>query len=157
MTQFNDNVRIDKTTTYGTARVLVTHADLTAAATSQVLDWDDLVAAAFREGSVPTNARVMYAWGNLLTEFSGGSVSACTLSLGDGGAATELLNAVNVFTGAGAGLKTKNGAYTLGTFEADYDAKITVTTTDDDVADLTAGAIELFIQWEAINTDALLQ
>jgi hypothetical protein len=157
MTQFNDTVRIDKTVTYGTARVLVTHADLTAAATSEVLDWDTLVDAAFREGAVPTNARVTYAWANLLEEFAGGTVSACTLSLGDNGAATELINAVDVFTGAGTGLKVKDGAYTLGTFEADYDAKITVTTTTDNVVSLTAGKIELFIQYEALNTDALLQ
>lgn len=150
-------ITIDRVYTQGTAKLLVTHEHLTEEDGSQTLDWETLVAEAFLASSVPANARVMWCHANLLEVFAGGAVSAATLSLGITGALTGLLNAINVFTGQDLGIKVKNGAYTLGTFEADYTAKITVATTDGNVADLTTGKIELFIEWIALETASLLQ
>lgn len=156
-TNYKHPITIDGVATHGVARVLVTHEDLTEEDGSQTLDWDTLVAAAFRQSSVPANARPIWAYANLLEVFAGGAVSAATLSLGDAGAPTELLNAVNVFTGQALGIKAKNGAYTLGTFEADYTAKITIATSDGDVADLDSGIAEIFIEYVSYPTASLLQ
>jgi hypothetical protein len=155
----NQPIRIDRAVTHGVAKVRVTHADLTAAALTQTLDWDDLVNASTsgRESSVPANARIMRQWSNLIEEFSGGTVATCVYDVGDDGTADELSSAINVFTGAGTGLKDADGSYTWGgSIEADYNGKIKFTTTVGDVADLDAGEIEFFIQYEVINSDALL-
>lgn len=156
----NQPIRIDSAVTFGVAKVRVTHADLTTAGASQVLDWDDLVNASgshSRECSVPANARILRQWSDLLEEFSGGDVTAVVMDVGDDGVDDELTSAIDVFTGAGTGLKLADGAYTWGgAIEADYNGKITFTASDGDVADLDAGEVEIFIQYEAINSDALL-
>lgn len=154
--EYKTPITIDRVAKHGVAKVLVTHEDLTEEDGSQTLDWST-IATALREQDVPSNARLMWAYHNLLEEFAGGAVSAATLSLGDAGTANELINAQSIFTGAGAGIKAPNGSYTLGTFEAAYDAKITIATTDGNVADLTAGKLELFIEYIAYPTASLLQ
>ena len=151
-------VRIDKALGFGIAKVKITHADLTAAAANETLDWDTLVASLPKGSSVPANARIMWAWGNLLEEFAGGSAGTAVVDLGDDGIADELMSAINVFTGAGTGLFAMDGAYSLGAaIEATaYNAKIKITITGDTVDNLTAGELELFIYYQEINSDALL-
>lgn len=147
----NQPVRIDSAVTYGVAKVRVAVADLTEAATV----WNTL-AAAQGESPVPANARIMYAWGVLREVFAGGDATAVAVSLGDAGGTTELFNALNVFTGETLGMKGMNGSYTRGTLEADYGPRITVASTDDDLDNLETGLIDLYIQYEAINTDAVI-
>jgi hypothetical protein len=77
--------------------VTVTHADLTDAVNGE--------AQAIPIGAVlPANARIVGSELTGLTEFSGGSVSACTLSVG-GTNTTAIVNAQSVFTGAGTAAK----------------------------------------------------
>ena len=83
-TKFHQPVTVDSLVTQGTAKLKITHADLTAAATSQVITFNTLAAANGGQ-LMPAKSRVMYAWINLLTEFSGGAVSALVVKLGDAG------------------------------------------------------------------------
>ena len=152
-TKFHQPVTVDSLVTQGTAKLKITHADLTAAATSQVITFNTLAEANGGQ-LMPAKSRVMYAWINLLTEFSGGAVSALVVKLGDAGSDTELITNVSVFTGAGAGLKVKSGSYTLGTYESAYAPVVTFTATDGNVVALTAGALEVVIQYETLSTDA---
>ena len=71
------------------------HADLTAAATAE-----NIALSGF-----PANSIIVGACLELDTDFSGGSVSAITAEIGDAGDTNELAAAVDVFTGAGAGIK----------------------------------------------------
>lgn len=150
---FHHPLKIDKVLTVGVAKCRITHADLTDEDTSQALDFNAL-ALGTGESPVPANSRIMYAWINIITPFSGGSASAVTATLGDAAAANELITAVSIFTGA-SGLKTKTGSYTLGTFEAAYTPLVTIASTDDDLDNLTAGVIEVCIQYETIGTDSV--
>lgn len=86
---------------------------------------------------------------NLVTDFSGGSVSACTLSVGKSGAETNLLAATNVFTGASNGFANATlgtGATALQVFFNTGDVLDTrVTTTNDNAVNLTAGAAQIMV------------
>lgn len=150
----NQPIRIDSGITHGVARLRITHADLTDEDGSQSFTFNSL-ALGKGESTVPANARIMSCHLNLLEEFSGGDATAVTLSLGDAGAGTELMNAINVFTGAGTGIKVGNGAYTLGTFEAAYAPLVVIASSDADVADLDAGIVEISIVYQAIETASL--
>jgi hypothetical protein len=143
---------------YGVARCRVDFDDLTAAATSEVITFAEaIVNHPTGAEAVPTNARVMFAWINLLEEFAGGSVSAITMDLGDAGNDDELVAAEDVFTGASTGVKTGAGAYTLGTFEAAYTPILTFEATDDNVVNLTAGAVEVCIAYQAVDSDSIVK
>lgn len=151
--QINKPIRIDKAVTYGVAKYRITHADLTDDDTSQTITLSELAQGA--AGSVvPANARVMFAWANVVVPFSGGTVSAVTVALGDAGDIDELITAVSVFTGA-SGILPKSGAYTLGTYETAYAPIATFTSVDGNLLALDAGVLELFVQYEAITADAL--
>jgi hypothetical protein len=146
--------------TYGTAVVRLSHTDLTAAALTETVTLDALRVAHpdGQAGVVPANARIMYAYVNLITPFSGGTVATCVVDVGDTAIPSELIAAHNVFTGATLGPGTTAGAYTLGALEADYTgdgAAVVVTTTVGNVADLTAGAAEICIIYQALTSDAL--
>lgn len=147
---------IDSLLTLGIAKCRITHVDLATAGTSEIETFNTLAAQGSRRGCsvVPANSRIMYAWINILTAFSGGAVSALVAKLGDAGSDNELITNVSLFTGA-SGLKVVTGAYTLGTFEAAYAPIITFTSTDGNTADLTAGAIEVCIQYQTIRTESV--
>lgn len=149
MNKLQQPLQINKLVTVGTAKCRITHADLTTAGTSQVLTFNTLADGRGDE-PMPPKSRVMYAWFNVLEAFSGGSVSACVAKLGDAGSDNELITNVSVFTG-GTGLKVKSGAYTLGTYEAAYAPIITFTSTSDNVVNLSAGVMEVVIQYETLN------
>lgn len=139
--------------TRGVCYAYLSFDDLSDADTSEDITWAALVTA-HPDGASnpPANARITYVHANLVTEFAGGSVSACTLSLGDAGSATEQFNALDVFTGAGTGLKAKNGSYAGTAIEAAYTPIVRVATTTDNINSLTAGAVELAIHYEIIDT-----
>jgi len=149
---FERTIQVGKLVTQGVAKCKITHADLTTAGTSQVLTFNTL-AVGVGDELMPATSRVMYAWINIITPFSGGSVSALTVKLGDAGSDNELITNVSVFTGA-SGLKTKTGSYALGTYEAAYAPILTFTSTDDNVVSLDAGEIEVLIQYETLSTAA---
>jgi hypothetical protein len=156
----NHPIRIDGAITHGVAKVLITHADLSDNDTSQVLDWDDLVTAAgshHREYPVPANALILRQWHNLRQEFAGGGATAVVMDVGDGDVDDELAAGKNVFTGAGTGLVLGDGAYAWGeAIEADYNGKITFTVTDGTCLGLTAGIVEVFVEYLALNASAVL-
>lgn len=144
--------------TKGVAIVKITHADLTAAATTQSITWANAVAAhPIGATSVPARSRVCGAHIRRITDFSGGSVSALVIDLGDAGDTDELIDGLDLYTGAKAtaAVSVGNGVYTLRTFEAAaYGAQILFTATGDNVVNLTAGEVEIAIEYETYETAA---
>ena len=94
----------------------------------------------------PANSMPVAAWIELDTDFSGGGASAVTASIGDTGDTVELTGALNVFTGAGAGLKAGGGTYAPYTFEAAY-VPVCSVTSDVNVSALTAGSMVVNIMY----------
>jgi hypothetical protein len=147
--------------TYGTAVVRLSHTDLSAAALFETVTLDALRVAHpdGQAGVVPANARIMYAYVNLITPFSGPAVVSCVLDVGDTADPNELIAAHNVFTGATLGPGTTAGVYALGSLEADYPgdgAAVVVTTTGANVDQLDAGEAEICIVYQALTSDALV-
>ena len=141
---------------YGTAVVQLTHVDLDEVATSQVFTWAELVAAhPTGASSVPANSHIIGAGVRRLTDVAGGSITTAVVNIGDAGNDDELLAAADVFTGAKATapVTSKNGAYTLGTFEAAYSPIVTVTCSHN-VSTATSGAMELYIEYRSISPDS---
>ena len=142
----------------GVARCRLAFDDLTATAANESIAWSALVTAhPTGASSVPANAYIVGAGVNIIEDFSGGSAATAVFDLGDAGNDDELLAAVDCFTGAKAAaqLTVKNGAYTLGTFEATaYVPLIDTTITADTVDNLTAGQAEFWIEYRAMTTDA---
>lgn len=137
---------------HGVAIYRLAHGDLTDADTSQTITLSDL-AIAPPERAIPVKSFVCNAWINVLTAFSGGGNTAVVIKLGDAADDDELITDVSIFTG-GTGIKSKTGTYTLGTYEAAYAPKVVVTTTDGTCLGLTAGLLEIFIEYKAIQTEA---
>jgi len=144
--------------TYGVVRCKLTHADLTAAATNEVLTWAALVTAhPTGAENIPANSRVVGAGVNILVDFSGGSSSSVTIDMGDAANDDELLALVDLFTGAKAAAQLTgiNGVYVPGTFEAAYVAKVDIIS-DVNVVALTAGEAELWIEYVSMTTDGFV-
>jgi hypothetical protein len=152
MSTFRTPITIDSLVTRGVAVCQISHVDLTDADTSQVLTLSDLVGG-LREKTVPANSRIVFSWFNVLIAFSGGGNSAVVAKLGDAGSDNELITNVSVFTG-GTGLKPQTGSYS-GKFEAAYAPIVTFTTTDGTCAGLTAGLMEVCIEYETIGTESV--
>ena len=128
--------------------------DLVETDTSEVISWATLVAAHPDGASnVPPNSRITYAHARLIEVFAGGDVTAVTITLGDAGAATEQMTALNVFTGQALGLKPKTGAYAGAAIEAAYAPILTVATSDGNLDELESGEIEFALHYESITTD----
>ncbi len=112
--------------------VTITHAELTAAALSEVLDLG---------AELPTGARIVAAEAELTTLFSGGSVSAITVDVGDEGGDTDaIFDGLNLFTGAGTGFKPTSGVRPTGTYSEKQLIGTFVSVTANVVA-LTAGEV----------------
>lgn len=110
------------------------HADLTAAATSQVINLGS---------ALPTGAFVVGRTIALATAFSGGSVSACVVDIG-GTDADAIVDGESIFTGA---TTAKAGTSGINPFGALGGQQLTATivATDDNVVNLTAGAMTITI------------
>lgn len=115
----------------------VEHSDLTAAATTE----------AYALTGFPANSVLVDAWIDLDTVFSGGSVSACTVQLGDTASTDELMSAKDVFTGATLGLTYEDALAYVPKKEAAYAPELLVTTTDDNVVNLDAGDLTVYIRY----------
>jgi len=79
----------------------ITHEDLTASATTQAIVLNTLLA---NQNEFPANVRIEDCWIELITAFSGGSLSSMTVQLGDTTDPNELIEAEDVFTGVSAGI-----------------------------------------------------
>jgi len=152
-TNYNHPIKLSKLVTFGTAVCRIGHADLTTAGTSQVLTLSDLNTGK-GESAIPANSKIVNCWINLLEVFAGGTVSACTVKLGDAGSDNELITNVSVFTGAALGIKPMTGSYSA-KFEAGYVPIATFTSTTDNVVNLSTGLLEVIIQYETISTGSV--
>jgi hypothetical protein len=142
-------------TTRGTARVRLTHVDLTAAALAQTFTFADLLKRAGDRGQpMPAWARVRDAVLVRAVDFAGGGAASATIDVGDAADPDELIAAASIFTGAkaGAAIAVANGAYVLGSFEAAYAPQLTITS-DVNVDTLTEGALEVRIIYDAYSPD----
>lgn len=128
-----------------TIKKVVGHADLTAAATTETIDFSS---------QIPAGATVLARFIKVDTLFSGGSVSACTVDFGDADAATGWFNGENIFTGQATGVRAKPG--TLGAIVSGAAAdvklaartpKLKFNTTGDNVVNLSAGSLTAYVQY----------
>jgi len=118
----------------------ITHTDLDAAATTQ----------AIAVAGFPANAAPLFAEIKRNAVFAGGSASAVAITVGDAGAANELLTTTSVFTGQTLNTWVQTtGAALNGKFqrEAAYAPLVTFTATDDDVDNLTTGSVTVRIYY----------
>ncbi len=78
----------------------------------------------------------------LVTAFAGGTVNACTVTLGDAGAANGLLTSTSVFTGQALGWKQTTAATEFRQhYEAAFVPQIVLATTNGNTNALTAGEL----------------
>ena len=116
----------------------VTHADLTAAATSEAID----IGSAFGDDVVVLGCLI-----DVTTLFSGGSVSAITAEVGiDSGDTDAMMTALDVFTGAATGKKTGYGVGPAGWYGG-IQPSILFSATGDNVVNLTAGDLTVTIYY----------
>lgn len=120
-------------------------ADLTAAATTQTIAFDS---------ALPAGALVVAASVDLPTDFSGGSVSAMTVDVGDADV-DRFINLTNIFTGAGPltdsqadpGVGLDNSLAGAAIIPADVTPDLLFTSTTDNLVNLTAGAMTAHIYY----------
>jgi hypothetical protein len=118
----------------------VVYSDFSDADTSEALDLN----ATFTSNAFPANVIILAAWLQLYDEFAGPSHTAVTLQLGDAGDPNGLIDATNVWTGAGLGRKVGLTTEVM-TQELAYVPLLQIDTTADDVADLTSGDVGVFV------------
>lgn len=113
---------------------------------SQIID----LSATFPHRAFPTNVWVRRVYTYLITAFSGGTVSAATLSLGDTGNDDEWGDLIDIFTGAGTvrvfDTADADAAYAAAqdpVAESAYVPLATLATTGGNVNDLTAGELDI--------------
>jgi hypothetical protein len=146
-------------------KVIVTFADLTAAATTQTLilfpdaSPADVLGTQSAGYTLPSGTYIAKCGFQLITPFSGGSVSALTVGIGDGGSATRYSasNASDLFTTSS---NTKNASvggtgytFTQSDVAAGNVAAVTAlfTATGGNLSTLTAGVVELYIAVHRLN------
>lgn len=117
--------------------VIVSEADLTEAGsgTPQTIN---LI-------SLPANSVVVYARAKTSTAFSGGSISAITLTVGDTGSATRYLGSYDLFAAVSDTNLSQNAAITPWDNAATFNVQGTFNPTGDSLANLTAGAVAITI------------
>lgn len=98
---------------------------------------------------IPEGSIIHGAFFRLITEFSGGSVSAITASIGSTGSPAAYATAANVFTGAGAPLTKAGVSLAPGTFLATPTGtgtlRVQFLSTSDNVGSLTAGQLDVYV------------
>lgn len=109
-----------------------THADLTAASTSQALSFGS---------ALPANARIL-SWNvKLSTAFTGGGATACSVDVGSTGDADALIDGANLFAAAVDGLASSAPAGVAPHKHFASATQLSATFVSDvNVADLTAGS-----------------
>jgi hypothetical protein len=114
----------------------ITHADLTAAATTQTIDFD---------AALPADAFVIGVYAEVTTAMSGGAVSACTADLGVKSGDTDgFMDAVDIFTGAAEKASVPRGVAVPG-HHGGTTPSIVVDSTGANVSVLTAGDVTFHV------------
>jgi|SRR6185436_12225587 len=118
-------------------------ADLTAAATTQTLDI----------GDVPPGAQVLGVSLDTYTPFTGGSLSAMTLSIGDANDDDVIVAAANAFAAAVDGQTSTRplGISPNKRYAAATTLKAKFTATGDNVVNATAGAVTIRVLYATAN------
>lgn len=133
-----------------THKIIITHADLTDADTSQTIA---IVpdTAKYTSATVPAGTQVRLAKVQVVTAFSGGSVSAATITIGDGGSATRFLASTDIFTAATWFANAAATSPYIYTTTDTIDAVFASTT--DNLVNLTAGEIHIYLEVTTPTTD----
>lgn len=137
---------VDTNTTNGVERVryaslVVGHADLTAAATSESIDFAE---------ALPAGARVLDAFIDITTLFSGGSVSALKVDVGvSGGDTNGFIEDATAFTGDPTG--RVNGTRGVIPNAGGVTVAVNVKATGDNVVNLDAGAMTVYVVYSVID------
>ena len=117
-------------------RKIITHADLTAAATSEVLSLF----------TTPTFAVVLMVYTYLVTPFSGGGATVANLDVGDSVVPARYDSGRDLFTGAASAMVGNQTVPVVAGGDVTTATTIDATfTADVDVADLTAGEVQIVI------------
>ena len=144
---FQQNSIIDQSgASAGKITKQIQHSDLTGAATTETEAFDS---------QIPARSLVLGCFIDVTTLFSGGSVSACTVKIGDAGDDDRLLTASDVFTGAATGVRIASGAGLTGVASPHFYKTATTinaifTSTTDNVVNLSAGDLTAEI-WYVTN------
>jgi hypothetical protein len=93
--------------------------------------------------ALPANSRIIGREIRIATAFSGGAISAMTLSLGITGTTTQIVNAQTVFTGTTGNLAGTSGTDPQPFYAASTQLIATITSTGANLTALTAGALVL--------------
>lgn len=145
-----------------THKVIITFADLTAAAGTQTLTIfpDSSADAGFSDATLaqlPAGFTVIATQMRLVTPFTGGAISAATLTVGDKASANRYIasTATDLFTALGTNTKDNVASSTRYAFASqdvtNSNAQLTATiaTTGDNVKNATAGQLEIFLDlWD---------
>ena len=124
-----------------------------AAATTQTLTLNTL----FPNNSFPANVDVLRgAKLRRIVDGAGGTISALTAQFGGtftaGADPNGLLEASNIFTGAGAGYsETPAAAHFAGEYVANLNPTVLLTSTTGDLDELEEGAFEVMIPWAPLR------
>lgn len=106
--------------------------------------------------TIPAQALITDAQVIRHTDFVGGAITAVTVSVGDAGAPTELINAADVFTGAKATNDIEMSVISPAAYEQTaYGAQVVITSVTANLDELTAGDCEIAISYRSFTTDTL--
>jgi len=123
-------------------RFTITHADLTDNDTSQTINLYTLT-----KGSAVLGVRIKHS-----TAFSGGSVSALTVSIGAAaGSATTFASAFDIFQAAAVTTFQMTNSFNAATY-ADDTVQAVFTSTTDNLVNLTAGSVDIDILTVDVST-----
>jgi hypothetical protein len=117
---------------------IVRHSDFTTVGVEQALDLN----ATFTTNTFPTNVIVIGGYGRLFEVFAGGTISACTVELGDAGNDNEIITATDVFTGASL---ARQLGLNINTQEAAYTPLLTMTATAGNLSTTESGIYGVYI------------
>jgi len=131
-------------------KVIITYADLTSAAANQTLTF---LPDATTPGQLPAGFAVMRSGYRLITPFTGSTISAATLDLGDKASASRYIaaNATDLYTASGTNTKDSVVSTTSYAFSskdvADTNAQLTakISATGANVNAATAGRLEIYL------------
>lgn len=110
------------------------HADLTAAAAEQTINFD---------AALPANAFVFGGTAVLNTNFTGGAITAATVEIGGPSDLDGVCTAMNIFSGAVTGLRLNGVLPPM----ASQTPSVTVRSTGGNVVDFNAGSVEANIYY----------
>jgi hypothetical protein len=135
-------------------KIILTYKDLTAAATTQTINLFPDPAGQAAQTLAPIGTALIFSSVRLKTPFTGGSISAMTLALGDKGSGTRYIASAStdLFTAIASNTKDNVASTTAFAFTGSlFAASNTVftclfTSTSDNVNAATAGRVEILLE-----------